>query len=174
MKFLVGFILFIKNVVLKLISLCLNTFLIISSIPLLFFCAVGLMMGTSPTTPDPMDKLLFTIWGLFGILGLLAFFITLFKTPGRILTIFTICGIIAVLPFVYLGGMMVSQGTVSLGGFNLDQLAELDFGEENKMKLQRLLVSKYIIISVLAAPTLFALKAIYVLIKTRRNKLLNA
>ena len=169
-------LLVLKNIVLNLCKFILNALLTIACIPLLFFCATGLMMAMSSTIPwSFLETSVATLWSLFGIMGILAFFITWFKRPGKVLVTFTICGIIAALPIVVLGIVFALKGAASFEAMGLDwsALKQIDFAklaEKDELFIQRLVVSNVILLAVILAPTLFVLKALYVLYCAYREK----
>ena len=170
---------FIIGAILKIFSFILNALLTIACIPLLFFCATGLMMATSTTIPwSFLETSVVTLWSLFGIMGILAFFITWFKKPGKILVMFTTCGIIAALPIAVLAIVYLVKGAASSEAMGLDwsALKQIDFAklaEKDELFIQRLIVSNVVLLAVILAPTLFVLKALSVLYRAYREKQTN-
>lgn len=155
-----------------LFRIILNTLLTIACIPLLFFCAYGLMLGTSATTSGFANSFIPTIWSLFGIMGIIAFFVTWFKKPKKILTVFIICGILAAIPIVYIGIKFLITNSIGLIDLelNLAELLQRVWESDDEKTKQRLIVSGVIWFAAIIAPLLFVLKALYVLYVAFRDK----
>lgn len=96
----------------------------------------------------------------------MAYFVTLFKKPGKLLIAFTLCGVLAALPVLYMGIGFLVGGIDSLTALNIN----IDWEKLDLKIFQQLVMPQILLVTLVFGPIFLVLKAIYVLYKAFREK----